>query len=368
MKKMKKNILIVVGTRPNFIKITRFKAEAEKYPNLDVKIVHTGQHYDSKMADIFFNQFDLKPDFYLNTPKGSPNSQIGNTILRLEELILKTYKPDFILVPGDVNSTLASSIVANKMKITLGHLESGLRSFDYSMPEEINRIITDVLSDYYFVTEQSGVDNLKNDYNNNNIHFVGNTMIDTMVFYDDKIENSTIIDQLEINNKDFALFTFHRPSNVDTLEGLKKLAELIKSITKKYNIVFPIHPRTISQLQKYHLFDEISNIQKLILSEPLGYFEFQKLIRYCKFVITDSGGIQEETTFRKVPCITVRPNTERPITVSKGTNTLVDFDNLKIIKIIERIENGEYLKGEIPMLWDGDSTKRIMKILNEILI
>jgi UDP-N-acetylglucosamine 2-epimerase (non-hydrolysing) len=365
---MKKNILIVVGTRPNFIKITRFKAEVQKYSNLQIKVVHTGQHYDSKMADVFFDQFELRPDYFLNIPHGSPNSQIGNIILKLEDLILNDFFPDLIIVPGDVNSTLAAAIVANKLDIKLGHLESGLRSFDTTMPEEINRIITDTLSDYYFVTEESGVVNLSEFKNNENIYFVGNTMIDSMVHYEDKIDESKILESLEVQNNNFVLLTFHRPSNVDSKEGLLKLVELITILSKNHKVVFPIHPRTIRCLKSNDLYKHIEGKKQVILTEPMGYFEFQKLVKCCRFVITDSGGIQEETTFRKVPCITVRPNTERPVTVSIGSNTLVDFNISKINVIVNEIEMGKYKISKIPKLWDGNATKRIVEKINEILI
>lgn len=361
---MKKNILVVIGTRPNFIKVTRFKEVAVGYPNISLKIVHTGQHYDATMADVFFKQFNLTPDYFLNVGSGSPNFQIADIMLKLEELITKTFKPDLIMVVGDVNSTLAGALTANKLNIKLAHVESGLRSFDETMPEEINRILTDKLCDLYFVTEQSGLENLKNEgVNNSKVKFVGNTMIDTLVSFADKIEQSDVFSKYNLNPKQYVLATLHRPATVDFEEGLNKLIELFENITKKYKIVFPIHPRTVHNLKKFGLYEKLTQNKNLITTEPLDYFAFQKLIKYSKFILTDSGGIQEESTYLQVPCLTLRNNTERPITCTVGTNTLVKFSVPEISKLIADIETGTYKKGVIPDLWDGKATERIFSEL-----
>jgi UDP-N-acetylglucosamine 2-epimerase (non-hydrolysing) len=359
-----KKILIVIGTRPNFIKITQFRQELGNYPNIDLKMVHTGQHYDDKMADIFFKQFNLTPDYFLNVTQGSPNSQVAEMMIKLENLINKTFYPDLIIVVGDVNSTLAGAITANKMSIKLAHLESGLRSFDNTMPEEHNRILTDKLSQFFFVTENSGYENLKKEgVKDEQILFSGNTMIDSLVAFRNQIELSPILSELKITSKQYVLMTMHRPATVDDEIGLLKLKTLIQYITSKYKIVFPIHPRTFKKLDEFGLKNEFINNQELILVEPLDYFSFQKLIRDSKFILTDSGGIQEESTFIGTPCLTLRPNTERPITVLEGTNTLVPFD-LNVIKDkITEIENGTYKKGKIPKKWDGQSTKRILEFI-----
>ena len=359
-----KKILIVIGTRPNFIKITQFRQELGNYPNIDLKMVHTGQHYDDKMADIFFKQFNLTPDYFLNVTHGSPNSQVAEMMIKLENLINKTFYPDLIIVVGDVNSTLAGAITANKMSIKLAHLESGLRSFDNTMPEEHNRILTDKLSQFFFVTENSGYENLKQEgVKDEQILFSGNTMIDTLVAFRKQIELSPILSELNITSKQYVLMTMHRPATVDDEIGLLKLKTLIQYITSKYKIVFPIHPRTFKKLDEFGLKNEFINNQELILVEPLDYFSFQKLIRDSKFILTDSGGIQEESTFIGTPCLTLRPNTERPITVLEGTNTLVPFD-LNVIKDkITEIETGTYKKGKIPKKWDGQSTKRILEFI-----
>jgi len=361
-------ILIVIGTRPNFIKVTQFKKVAINYPSLNLKIVHTGQHYDDKMADIFFKQFDLVPDYFLNIAQGSPNSQIAEIMLKLEELVNMTFKPDLMIVVGDVNSTLAASITANKMGVKVAHLESGLRSHDKTMPEEHNRIITDKLTNLFFVTEPSGYKHLKDEgITDERILFTGNTMIDTLVAFTSQIDQSDILEKLKLTQKQFVLMTMHRPATVDDKDGIVKLHQLIKYITTKYKIVFPIHPRTLKKIEEFGLKDAFINNNNLILTEPLDYFAFQKLIKYSKFILTDSGGIQEESTFVGIPCLTLRPNTERPITVTEGTNTLIPFELDVIKKYILQIEANTYKTGTIPKFWDGKSTERILKFISEII-
>ena len=364
---MKKNILIVIGTRPNFIKVTQFKKLAFNFPNLDIKIVHTGQHYDNKMADVFFEQFKLTPDYFLNISQGSPNSQLADIMLKLEQLINTQYKPDLLVVVGDVNSTLAAAITANKMGIKLAHIESGLRSFDNTMPEEYNRIITDKLANLFFVTEKSGLNHLIDEgVFEESIFFSGNTMIDTMVAFKEEINDSQILKKLEITDTNFILMTMHRPATVDSKVELQKLSDLIKYVSKKYKIVFPIHPRTLKKLEEFKLKDSFTNNINLVLTEPLDYFAFQKLIKHSQFILTDSGGIQEESTYLGIPCLTLRPNTERPITLSEGTNTLIPFELNSIKDYILQIEEGKYKKGTIPKFWDGKSTERILEFISNL--
>ena len=364
-----KKILVVIGTRPNFIKVTQFKKIASQYKNIELKIVHTGQHFDEKMADVFFTQFNLTPDFYLNiSTTASANTQIAEIMIKLEKLIKDDFTPDLLMVVGDVNSTVAAALTANKLNIKIAHVESGLRSYDKTMPEEHNRVITDNITNYFLVTEQSGWDNLINDgVNKNDIFFVGNTMIDTMVAFSANIEQSPILNSLGLDIKKYVLITMHRPATVDTKEGLQKLLDLILHISKSYKIVFPVHPRTLKNIENFELKAQFEQISELIFTQPLDYFAFQKLIKYSKFILTDSGGIQEESTFLKVPCLTLRPNTERPITCSEGTNTLIAFD-LDIIKnhLID-IENGTYKKGTIPKFWDGKATERIFENITKII-
>ncbi len=360
-------LAIVVGTRPNFIKITQFKKAAEQLfsESFDITIIHTGQHYDHKMADVFFEQFNLKPDIFLEIPPSSPNTQMAEVMLRLEK-VLDDINPELLMVVGDVNSTFAAALTANKMGVKLAHLESGLRSFDRGMPEEINRILTDEITDHFFVTEESGKEHLLADgKDQSRIHFVGNTMIDTMVAFNEQIDQSDILQELGIS-EDFALVTIHRPATVDNKEGLKKMIGLINSVTDRFKVIFPIHPRTVNRLEEFGLAEEFKSNSKLSLTEPMGYFSFQKLINECAVVLTDSGGIQEEATFRKVPCLTLRPNTERPSTINVGSNTLMPFDIDAIKEKIDEIESRSYKKGEIPPMWDGKSTERILKIISSL--
>ena len=364
---MIKKILIVVGTRPNFIKVTRFKELIKVYPQLQVEIVHTGQHWDRNMSEVFFEEFGLKPDYMLSASAHSVVDQFSSMMSKLSELLLEIGKPDLMIVPGDVNSTLASALVANKMGIPLAHLESGLRSFDRAMPEEINRLLTDEISDYFFVTEQSGMDHLAEEKKHGEVFFVGNTMIDTLVHFEPQIAESQILDRLEIREKPFILVTLHRPSNVDSPEGQAKIMRLFAELSEKYTIVFPIHPRTRKNFEAADNVSQWLENGNLHLLDPLGYFDFQSLVKHADLILTDSGGIQEESTYRQVPCLTLRENTERPSTVVLGTNTLVPFDEKVILGYIDKIHAGTYKKGEIPPLWDGKATERILEAISRIL-
>lgn len=355
-------VLVVVGTRPNFIKVTQFKRVASQN-NIDLKIAHTGQHFDDKMADVFFRQFNLVPDYFLNIPQNLSREDLIKEITKgVEELMQKQYQPDLMLVVGDVNSTLAAALAAKNAGVKLIHVESGLRSNDLTMPEELNRIETDKITDYFFVTEQSGLDNLIQERGNaNNVFFVGNTMIDTMVAFQKEIENSTILSELAIDKKAYVLMTMHRPATVDSKEGLSKLLDVLLEVNKKYKIIFPVHPRTTKNIELHGLKPAFDKINGLKFTPPLDYFAFQKLIKYSSFVLTDSGGIQEESTFLQVPCLTLRPNTERPVTCTLGTNTLVPFEVDTILSFVSQIEMGIYKKGQIPPLWDGKASERIFE-------
>lgn len=361
----KRKILIVVGTRPNIIKITRFAALSRKSDLLEIKIVHTGQHYDDKMASSFFSQLGVQPDFYLKVPPLSANAQVAHILLGLED-VCKQYSPDMIIAVGDVNSTLAAALSANKLGIRLAHLEAGLRSFDRSMPEEHNRVITDQLSDVFFVTEESGRSNLlKEGKPEEAIHFVGNTMIDTLVAFGDKIARNAALTELGLTEGEYVLMTMHRPSNVDSQDGLEKILSLIDHFLLSGKVVFPVHPRTLNRIREFGLLARTEKAPgKLILTEPKDYFAFQRLIAGCRFVVTDSGGVQEETTFLGVPCFTLRPNTERPSTIRDGTNQLVTFDS--IFDAVKLAESSPPIK-RIPPLWDGKSTERIITILERVL-
>lgn len=358
-------IYILIGTRPNFIKVTQFKKEVAKYPNLQVELIHTGQHAGAAMADVFFEQFKLQPDHLLNIPQASPLQQMAAILTSLETLINTIGKPNYLMVVGDVNSTLAGALVANKMEIPLMHLESGLRSFDNTMPEEHNRIVTDALTTCFFTTEAVATTNLLNDKKDAaTLHFVGNTMIDTLVAFQPQIDAATILTNQNITPNNYCLMTMHRPSNVDTPEGLAVIVDLIQHIATTHQVVFPIHPRTHNNLQKFGLLDSLTSIKNLLFTNPLDYFAFQKLIKHSAFVVTDSGGVQEETTFNQVPCLTLRDNTERPVTCTLGTNTLCNASNVKLY--INQITSGNYKTGTIPPLWDGKATQRIVEVWSKL--
>lgn len=359
---MMKKILVVVGTRPNFMKVTRFK-EVGRQRGVEVVLVHTGQHYDRKMSTVFFDQFQLTPDFFLDTPQGPPPAQMGHIMTTLTTVV-QQQRPDLVMVPGDVNSTLAGALVANKLDLPLAHLESGLRSGDMGMPEEINRILTDRITDHFFVTEQSGIDHLISEGRNpGNIHFVGNTMIDTLVAFDEQVQASTVLKDMGLGEGGHVLVTIHRPATVDHAGELAKLTELLAFVAQDRNVVFPVHPRTTAKLRETGLMERLEALPGLRMTGPLDYFNFQKLVASSAFVITDSGGIQEETTYRRIPCLTLRPNTERPITITMGSNRLIDLDLGALRTAIAAIVDGTAPRGNVPPLWDGHATERVFDVI-----
>jgi UDP-N-acetylglucosamine 2-epimerase (non-hydrolysing) len=364
-------IISVVGARPNFMKIAPIHKAFEKIriqkSEFKIKhlICHTGQHYDEKMSKVFFEDLELpKPDFYLGIGSGSHAEQTAKVMIEFEKVLIKE-KPDLIIVVGDVNSTIACSLTAVKLGIKIAHVEAGLRSFDRNMPEEINRILTDIISDFLFVTEKSGMDNLKREgIDERKVFFVGNVMIDSLINYTSKINYNEIADKYNVIADNYIIITLHRPSNVDDVENLSELVSLIQDISAKSKIIFSVHPRTKKYLEKYNLIKNLNgNVQ---LTEPLGYIEFITLVKKASLVITDSGGIQEETTFLKVPCITLRTSTERPVTVDIGTNYLVGNDLSKARELTFSIIGGNSKSGEIPPLWDGKTSERIVEILVKI--
>ena len=358
------NISIIIGTRPNFIKVTQFKKHAVKYGH-NIKIIHTGQHYDKNMSTVFFDQFGLVPDRFFELKSKNQMQQVGEIMANLEQEFTEN-RPDLVLVPGDVNSTFAGAFVANRMGIKIGHIESGLRSFDREMPEEINRILTDEITDVYFITEPSGIENLtKEGKDPKKIQYVGNTMIDTLVAFEEKIEACPVLEDFNLVENDFFLVTIHRPSNVDNVEGLRKVNHILNHISKSRKVIFPIHPRTKKMMLEYDLFSDLEASENIIFSDPMDYFQFQKLIKSCKAIVTDSGGIQEEATFRQKPCITLRNNTERPITTQIGSNVLCKLSIDDVSAHIDQIEAGNWKKGEIPKYWDGAATQRIFEAINQ---
>lgn len=360
-----KRILNVVGARPNFMKIAPIQRIMQEMTNtIKPILVHTGQHYDERMSKLFFDDLELpKPDIYLGVGSGSHAEQTARIMIEFEK-VCETEKPDLVVVVGDVNSTAACSMVASKMWIPIAHVEAGLRSFDRKMPEEINRIITDALSEYLFITEKSAIANLtKEGVATDKIHFVGNVMIDSLTYYLSKEIASNILTELSLNEKGYALVTLHRPSNVDDPESFTRIIAAFKEIQENVPIVFPIHPRTQKNIDKLGLRDEITKLENLKLIPPIGYFDFMQLMANCGFVMTDSGGIQEETTYLGIPCLTLRENTERPITVEIGTNEIVGTDTEKITMLAKKIVDGQWKKGQVPELWDGKAAERIVDVL-----
>jgi UDP-N-acetylglucosamine 2-epimerase (non-hydrolysing) len=359
-------ILNVVGARPNFMKVAPLHRAFEAHPDItSSKILHTGQHYDAKMSDIFFNQLGLpKPHFYLGIGGGTHTWVTAHIMLKFEK-ILEQEQPDIVLVVGDVNSTVACSLVAVKMGISCVHVEAGLRSGDRTMPEEINRIVTDGICDHLFVTEQSGMINLaKEGINDNKVSFVGHVMIDSLVYFREKASHSKILEEFGITPKEYVLMTMHRPHNVDNKKGLTDILTIIKNACEHRKVVFAIHPRTEVSFKSNNLYEKLIAMKGLNLLPPQGYFEFLKLMDNAALIITDSGGIQEETTFLQVPCMTFRDTTERPVTVELGTNFLMQDLNPKTVKFqMEEILNGQTKKGIIPPLWDGKAAERIANIL-----
>jgi UDP-N-acetylglucosamine 2-epimerase (non-hydrolysing) len=358
-------ILNIVGARPNFMKVAPLHRVLSKCTHVESKIVHTGQHFDAKMSDVFFEQLELpKPHYFLGIGGGSHTEATANTMLAFEK-ILKIEQPDVVLVVGDVNATLACALVAVKEHFPVVHVEAGLRSGDRTMPEEINRIVVDNISDYLFVTEQSGMDNLKREgVSDNKVFFVGNVMIDSLVFYHQKSKQINVLSELGLRTKEYLLVTMHRPANVDTSEGLTSILDIVEKASHHLKVVFPIHPRTRNNMEKYGLLEKLNLIENLVVIEPQGYLEFLNLMDNAKLIITDSGGIQEETTYLRVPCLTFRDSTERPVTITLGTNQLLADLNAKTAYIkIKEILAGTVKKGSIPPLWDGKTAERIAEIL-----
>jgi UDP-N-acetylglucosamine 2-epimerase (non-hydrolysing) len=304
-----------------------------------------------------------EPDIYLGVGSESHAKQVAHIMEKFDD-VCETEKPDVILVVGDVNSTMACSLVASKLGIKIIHLEAGLRSFDRTMPEEINRIVTDSLADLLFTPSKDGNENLlKEGISSDKIHLVGNIMIDTLFHFLPLIEKSSIIETLHLSPQQYVLVTLHRPSNVDYKENLEKILTTFQKIQKKIKIVFPVHPRTIKNIIEFGLSEMTNSMKNLILTEPFGYLDFQRLMTKSKAVITDSGGIQEETTVLKIPCITLRENTERPVTVTEGSNVLVGSDMNKLLDLIEKILNNQWKSSKIPELWDGKTAERVIDII-----
>jgi UDP-N-acetylglucosamine 2-epimerase (non-hydrolysing) len=368
-------IVLIAGARPNFMKIAPLMHEMKKHPEFVPILVHTGQHYDEKMSDLFFNQLGIhEPDINLEVGSASHAVQTARIMERFEKVCLNE-RPDAVLVVGDVNSTAACVLVASKLNIKTIHYEAGLRSNDRSMPEEINRVVTDAICDIFFTTSVDANENLiKEGKDREKIFMVGNLMIDSLFNNLIKVEQLDV-EILDSNGKkhtlgndlkagEYGVMTFHRPSNVDDPDKLLKLVNIWGKISEKIPLVFPIHPRTVKNLKEFSIFDRIQSFANLFLIEPAAYLQFINLVKNSRFVLTDSGGIQEETTYLNIPCLTIRPNTERPVTVWEGSNKLIKTK--EAICEVDLILQGKGKRGNAPKFWDGKSAKRIVTVLGEL--
>ena len=352
--------LLVAGTRPNFIKIAPLHRAFDQHEAIEPILVHTGQHYDAAMSDVFFQQLELpRPDISLSAGSGSHARQTARVMQELEPIIVEQ-RPDVVVVVGDVNSTLAAALTASKLHVPVAHVEAGLRSFDRRMPEEINRIATDAISDYLFVTEAAAIKHLREEGKADEaIFFTGNVMIDSLRRYEEKARSASQHEVYGMNARSFVLLTAHRPELVDNPALLAVLVESISRIGDRHPVLFPVHPRTRKRIVEFGLEDVLANSAGVHLIEPLGYFEFLSLMIHAGLVLTDSGGIQEETTALGVPCATIRDNTERPCTIEVGTNELLPLDPDVLEDASNRALSGLWKTGSLPLLWDGRAAERI---------
>ena len=365
---VRRKIIIVAGARPNFMKIAPIIKELDKRSDFfEYCLVHTGQHYDDKMSGSFFRELSIpEPDINLGISGGTPVEQTARIMIEFEG-VLKKELPDLVLVIGDVNSTAACAYCAKQNKIPLAHVEAGLRSEDRNMPEEINRLVTDAISDYFFVSEKSGMDNLTiRGTPREKLFYVGNVMIDNLVQNLDKFNVASVSIQ-GLRKGEYCIVTIHRPSNVDNKKQLLKVYNIINEVSKRIKVVWPIHPRTKKNIEKFELKAKFDSLDSVEYSEPLGYVEFMSLVKDAKLVLTDSGGIQEETTFLKIPCITLRDNTERPSTIESNGNVLIGINKGRVMTEFYNIVDGEKKNIIIPPYWDGKASERIVDAFSRIL-
>lgn len=363
-------LALICGARPNFMKIAPLMSAIDKHNRnennkrkIEPLLIHTGQHYDIQMSDTFFQQLQIpNPDVNLEVGSGSHAVQTAEIMIRFEKICLQE-KPDWVIVVGDVNSTMACTLVASKLGIKVAHIEAGLRSFDRSMPEEINRLVTDALADLLLTPSPDADENLlREGVSKEKIKRVGNIMIDTLIMNLEKARSLAPHKQYGMEGGEYVFVTLHRPANVDGKESLAAIMQNFVALSQKLPLIFPLHPRTEKNLIQYGLMPESSQYPNLKLCKPIGYFESIGLADKARFVLTDSGGLQEETTFLKTPCLTLRPNTERPITITVGTNKLTSIETLQ--NDIGTLLEGKQKQGAVPELWDGLTSGRI---LNEIL-
>jgi len=355
------HLLHVVGARPNFMKVAPVIRAFRERSDVEQTLVHTGQHYDPNLSDIFFEQLEIpRPDVSLEVGSGSHAKQTAEIMIRFEETVLER-KPDWVMVYGDINSTVAAALVAAKLGIKVAHVEAGLRSFDRTMPEELNRLVTDQLSDLLLTTSPEAQENLANEgISSDKVRFVGNVMIDTVRYLVDK----AVMPSIPGLTGEYALLTMHRPSNVDIPETLTRIIAALRDISEQLPIVFPIHPRTKARIEA--LDGNTLSTPNIIVMDPVGYVESLALQKHAKLVMTDSGGLQEETTALGVPCLTIRENTERPVTVTEGTNILVGTDMDMLRTEVNKILAGDGKAGRIPENWDGHAAERIVGVLTSV--
>jgi UDP-N-acetylglucosamine 2-epimerase (non-hydrolysing) len=359
-----KIIHLIAAARPNFMKIAPLYHALRNQDWAEPIIVHTGQHYDLNMSDAFFRDLNLPtPHIHLGVGSGSHAEQTGGVMIAYEKALLRE-KPDLVIVVGDVNSTVACSLAAVKLGVKVAHLEAGLRSFDRTMPEEINRVVTDSIADYLWTPSVDGNENLlREGVDPAKITMVGNIMIDSLVMMTPAIREESTRANLGLAEKNYGVVTLHRPSNVDNPDILSHLCDALVRVSQKTDLVFSVHPRTAKNLREFGLYDRLDAAPGIILTEPLGYKAFMNLIFGCQFVITDSGGIQEETTYLKIPCLTLRPNTERPVTVTQGTNRLSTPERIE--SDLEEVMQREV--GKTPLFWDGKTAARVCKSIQQFL-
>jgi UDP-N-acetylglucosamine 2-epimerase (non-hydrolysing) len=359
-------IINVVGARPNFMKIAPVIDEMRRRNRIDPVLVHTGQHYDETMSDSFFEDLRIpRPDINLGVGSASHAEQTARIMTAFEQ-VLKDQRPDWVVVVGDVNSTMAATLVASKMLVRVAHIEAGLRSRDRTMPEEINRLVTDALADLLLTPSRDADENLlREGIPPEKIRFVGNVMIDTIFRNLERASNSRTLERFKLQPHQFCAMTLHRPSNVDDKQTLAGILDALNEIQRRLPVVFPVHPRTRARLEEFGLMEDVRKQSDLILTEPLGYLDFLQLYSNSRMVLTDSGGIQEETTALGIPCLTLRRNTERPVTVSEGTNLVVGNDP-EVIKreAIMALEQPAKSK-RVPELWDGHAAIRIVDAIEE---
>ena len=362
-------IACIVGARPNFMKIAPILRAMKSHEELQPVLIHTGQHYDKNLSDVFFEELGIaRPDISLGVGSGTHASQTADVMVAVEKVLMEAAERgepfERMIVVGDVNSTAAAAIAAVKLHIPVTHVEAGLRSCDRQMPEEINRILTDSICDMLLVSEPSGMTNLRQEgHSEDHLHLVGNVMIDTLLTQVDNARSRNTLSELGLTPGTYGVVTLHRPSNVDHVEVLGGLVDVLTEISSELPLVFPIHPRTLARLKDFGLFDRLNDQSDIHCLEPIGYLDFLCLTSQARVIVTDSGGLQEESTALGVPCLTMRENTERPVTVDEGTSTLIGSSAERLKKYLRQVIDGEYKTGRCPELWDGRAAERIADIL-----